>query len=589
MAKLGLRDLPVKKREEENLGLSDYANSLSEFVLKCETPLTISLQGDWGSGKTSLMNLVKENLSESNPGLPVIWFNTWQYAQFDLGDDLPISLISHVIREIGGEEGKSFAKSVRWLLSKAPKVGLIAGLGKKGGDAWEELTKTDDELDPTFQITKLREKLEDLVKKKCDDSQEDRLVIFVDDLDRLKPEKAVELLEVLKLFLDVSRCVFLLACDYQVVLQGVKAKFGVETEGKSFFDKIIQLPFSMPVGLYTTGKYIEDLLGRIGVEFGKEDLTHYVDLVTHSVGGNPRSLKRLFNSMLLLNLVAEKRGIFTLQGTDTEENKAEKQRILFAILCLQFSYEPVYNYLQTTSEKLDPSFFDSLKDAERFTQEKWFQDLQPAPDAKRLAAFMKVFFDAIQLEAEGDSKSLDDQEIANLLNLIKFSSITSTKAATAEQPYDAEERKRNKVMGEQICNEVNEKYKEMIGKLQTKFLTWQENKIDSIEVYLPMQVFEKELQLDFLFEKQKMRATFYSGNKGPRNNFYKLIKENFGHDYPDMQVSLNEGHFVCLLTIVFPPNIAWEERSARYREMVDTELGRLLPKLAATIGPQIGQ
>jgi hypothetical protein len=98
---------------------------------------------------------------------------------------------------------------------------------------------------------------------------------------------------------------------------------------------------------------------------------------------------------------------------------------------------------------------------------------------------------------------------------------------------------------------------------------------------------EKDLQLDFIFEKQKIWATFYSSNKGPRNKFYELIKESFSNDYPDMQVSLNEGHFVCLLRIDFLPNTAWEERSARYREMVDTELERILPKLAATIGPQI--
>jgi hypothetical protein len=586
MAKLGLRDLPVENIDEESLGLSDFASSLSEFVLKCETPLTISLQGDWGSGKTSLMNLVRENLRGSNPSLPVIWFNTWQYSQFDLGDDLPISLISHVIREIGSEEDKGFAKSVRWLLSKAPKVAAIAALGKKGGEAVEELTKTGDELDPTFQITSLRKKLEELVTKKCADNQEDRLVVLVDDLDRLKPEKAVELLEVLKLFLDVPHCVFMLACDYQVVLQGVKAKFGVETEGKSFFDKIIQLPFSMPIGLYNTGKYIENLLQRIGVEFGNEDLTHYVDLVTHSVGGNPRSLKRLFNSMLLLNLVAEKRGIFNTLGTAT---KADKQRILFAILCLQFSYEAVYNYLQRTTEGLSQSFFESSMDADRVMQEKWFQELPGSTNAKKLAAFIKVFFNAIQLKAEGELATLSNQEIANLLQLIKFSSITSTDAAMAEQPYDAEERWKNRDMGYRLCEEINKLHSNYLEQIKTKFTTYQARQSDAICVYSRINIENKHVNLEFVLDKAHILFFLTASNQWSRDYFLQWAKENCGDDYPNMKFFPNDYDFVYLLEEDFVPGTSWEARSARYREMVDTEMEIILPKLAASIGPLLGQ
>jgi hypothetical protein len=540
--------------------------------------LTISLQGDWGSGKTSLMNLVKENLWKSNRGLQVIWFNTWQYSQFDLGDDLPISLISHVIREIGGEEGKSFANSVRWLLSKAPKVAAIAALGKKGGEAVEELTKTRDELDPTIQITLLRQKLEDLVKKKCEDSQEDRLVIFVDDLDRLKPEKAVELLEVLKLFLDVPRLVFLLACDYQVVLQGVKAKFGVETEGKSFFDKIIQLPFSMPVGLYNTGKYIENLLQRIGVEFSKEDLIQYIDLVTHSVGGNPRSLKRLFNSMLLLNLVADRRGIFTLQGAVT---KPDKQRILFSILCLQFSFEPLYNYLQRTSEGLSQSFFESLMDVERLMQEKWFEELQPTTNAKKLVAFIRVFFNAIQLKAEGDLAVLSDKEIENLLQLIKFSSITSTDATAAEQTYDPEERKKNRDLGNQLCEAINKRHKTILNQIKDEFVISQARQSDGIIVWTTINFEDKHANLEFQLRKTKVYSYLTASNQRSRDYFIQWAKENCGDDYPGMQFFSTEYDFVYFKEEDFVPGTSWEERSARYQEMVHTELERILPKLAA--------
>ena len=572
--------------EEESLGLSDFASSLSEFVLKCETPLTISLQGDWGSGKTSLMYLINEELRRNNPNLPVIWFNTWQYSQFDLGDDLPISLISHVIREIGSEEDKRFAKNVRWLLGKVPKVAAIAAFGKKGGEAVEELTKTGEELDPTFQIKGLRKKLEELVTKKCEENQVDRLVVFIDDLDRLKPEKAVELLEVLKLFLDVPHCVFLLACDYQVVVQGVKAKFGVETEGKSFFDKIIQLPFSMPIGLYNMGKYIENLSQRIGVEFNKEDLNHYVDLVTYSVGGNPRSLKRLFNSMLLLNLVAEKRGIFSIQSAAT---KADKQRILFAILCLQFSYETIFHYLQRTTERVSQSFFELLMDAERLMQEKWFQELPGSINAKKLASFIKVFFNAIQLKAEGDMSTLSDQEIENLLQLINFSSITSTDTATAEQPYDPEERWKNRDLGYRLCEEMNKLHSKYLEKFNTKFTIYQARKSDAIVVYSKIHFKDKHVGVEFGLYKDRICFNLTASNQWSRDYFMQWAKANCADDCPNMQFFPTDYDFALLREENFGPGASWEVRSARFREMVETGVERILPKLAASLGTLMGQ
>ena len=81
---------------------------------------------------------------------------------------------------------------------------------------------------------------QELIDKKA--GEKGRVIIFVDDLDRLDPARAVELLEVLKIFLDCRKCVFVLAIDYGVVARGVKAKYGGDfndEKAKSFFDKII--------------------------------------------------------------------------------------------------------------------------------------------------------------------------------------------------------------------------------------------------------------------------------------------------------------------------------------------------------------
>ena len=58
MAKCGFQDTPIKKENEERLGLGEYAGALAEFIERCDTPMTISIQGDWGSGKTSMIHLI---------------------------------------------------------------------------------------------------------------------------------------------------------------------------------------------------------------------------------------------------------------------------------------------------------------------------------------------------------------------------------------------------------------------------------------------------------------------------------------------------------------------------------------------------
>lgn len=60
----GVTDLPIEKLADDNLHISNYIEGLSDFIRTCATPMTIALQGDWGTGKTSFMNLVIDHLEK---------------------------------------------------------------------------------------------------------------------------------------------------------------------------------------------------------------------------------------------------------------------------------------------------------------------------------------------------------------------------------------------------------------------------------------------------------------------------------------------------------------------------------------------
>ena len=93
------------------------------------------------------------------------------------------------------------------------------------------------------------------------------------------------------------------------MVKGLEHKFGKPTnenewEFRAFFDKIIQLPFMMPMGQYNIGKYIHELLVNIGFieDDGIIDNEEIKKIIMWTIGGNPRSIKRLVNSVSLIQI-----------------------------------------------------------------------------------------------------------------------------------------------------------------------------------------------------------------------------------------------------------------------------------------------
>jgi len=183
-------------------------------------------------------------------------------------------------------------------------------------------------------------------------------LFFIDDLDRIDPPVAVQILELLKNVFDIGNCIFILAIDFDVVVKGLKPKFGeyspaTEREFRSFFDKIIQVPFSMPVANYQVDGFLIDSLVRVGF-LGDEDSGDpvLVDALAFfcrsSIGTNPRSLKRLVNILSLVQLLKE---------ADETADGIQKQ-VDFALVCLQISFPRVYGFLaiEPDFKKWDASF-----------------------------------------------------------------------------------------------------------------------------------------------------------------------------------------------------------------------------------------
>ncbi|MBP3857244.1 MAG: hypothetical protein IK990_16700 [Ruminiclostridium sp.] len=190
-------------------------------------------------------------------------------------------MINVLLNELGCGKDKinRFTQGVLGFGKKAVKILTDSAIG---GEAAEIVGKvfSDNSFNYVEEIEKLKKEFQNSINEKMKKAGKSRIVIFIDDLDRLQPLRAVELLEVLKLFLDCKNVVFVLAVDCEIVTLGIRQKFGNnvdEEKGRSFFDKIIQLPFTIPVSNYDITNYIRNMLVRFDISTDDKEIEYYKD------------------------------------------------------------------------------------------------------------------------------------------------------------------------------------------------------------------------------------------------------------------------------------------------------------------------
>ena len=379
---IGVVDEPNPGANDDTLSIDRHAEALTEYIKYCDTPMTIGIQGEWGSGKTSLLFSIREAIGQED--FAQIWINSWEHSLLVTPEEALLKIINHIINEMivqsGQTRNENLREAAKGIMKGALRVGASMTIGVKGSQVVEEFL--DEESNA---IKKLRKQLEALADSIIQNKK--KIIVYVDDLDRIEPRNAVQILELLKNIFSIPHCVFVLAIDYQVVVKGLEDKFGKRTEEnewefRAFFDKIINLPFMMPMGQYNIGQYVSDLLTKIGYLDGGDDFTEEIStIISYSIGGNPRSLKRLVNSLALIDIFKNlgKKENEPMAEDDEESNpetedkyakqledEQRKDLLMFSLVCLQISYPEVYDLLDRMPDftKWDDDF------ATKITQKK---------------------------------------------------------------------------------------------------------------------------------------------------------------------------------------------------------------------------
>ncbi|MDP8208924.1 MAG: SUMF1/EgtB/PvdO family nonheme iron enzyme [Candidatus Electryonea clarkiae] len=313
-----LSDTPVGEAgRKDHLQFEPTATVLARGAVETSNPLTIGIFGEWGTGKTSLMRLIKEKIDKDKA--IAVWFNAWQYEK---EKHLIVPLVSTIstsksFNKFTNEASKSLKNALR---------SIAYGFSVKGKVGIPLVSEAEVNLSPKDMIERYQDLSKDSVigqslyfdafeelKKYSGSEGVPRIVVFVDDLDRCFPEKAVELLEGIKLVLNQPGFAFVLGVNDAIIQAFIRTKYqkdyGISGSlFEDYLDKIVQVKVPVPKRKSDEMKdYITDLLEDVEI-FDEDTKKIIIPLIAEAREQNPRSIVRLINRLIVSSRISNLEG-----------------------------------------------------------------------------------------------------------------------------------------------------------------------------------------------------------------------------------------------------------------------------------------
>ena len=368
---------------QDLLGYQVHADLLKKIILADEMlPISIGVFGNWGSGKSSLMLLLYDGIKEwkeANPACNIlqIQFNSWQFEDFDSTKLTVVeTILDSLKRDIAnrtdlGEKIDVFFQKIDFLKAgvfvlKKAFENLTPNRIKKWLPSKDDIDKItgDKEYNELFNevssgnSSKFIAKFRLIFEKLIEETEYKAIIVYIDDLDRCAPERIIDCLEAVKLFVNVKNTAFVIGADERIIEYAIKTHYPIEQEKEEisspfsdYLEKLIQLPYKIPrlsdneQETYITlllckntldrntfnnvhRKYVEfrrkDKHSKYNIENIKSHNTNIdfksiecmltiVPIMKQFLNGNPRQLKRFMNTLYVRKELATVAGFDTIQ------------------------------------------------------------------------------------------------------------------------------------------------------------------------------------------------------------------------------------------------------------------------------------
>lgn len=308
-------DRPVGSQSEDRLGFAPLAARLASALANqaATEGFVVGVEGRWGSGKSSLLKLTREAL-EALPEAArpiVVDFRPWLVGDRDALLGALFRRLATEIERIELQQGASTTQDLRKRRELTEKLRTYSARAEVFSSAlaalpvigpWAKLAarfaKAGKEIDTKVPLEQLKGELDEALGK-----LPRRVVITIDDVDRLEPTEVVELLRLVRSVADFRNVIYLLCYDGSIVARSIEAGLKVE-DGRAYLEKIVQAVVPVPVPeAFQLRRWLEEALSPMAAG-ASEDVRDRLRAVVDRTGGRwlttPRSVVRVLNAIRLL-------------------------------------------------------------------------------------------------------------------------------------------------------------------------------------------------------------------------------------------------------------------------------------------------
>ncbi len=352
-------DKPLVNPKDDELGYLAFAQNIANSILNMSPSdgLVISIYGNWGSGKSTVLNFIKYFLKKKNDNKHplIIDFNPWWFTGREGLTRLLIGLLSINLGKKDYKEVKKILAGFVEIVSNIPNVPV----GKAGDKFAEQLRGEPD-------LSALKEKINKLLLIK-----KQKILVIIDDIDRLSIDEIQDLFRSIKAVANFPNVIYLLAFDVNVVSSSLDKIF--PGSGKSYIEKIIQVPFELPLPDKEDIRRL--LFKKLDIIFQKSPLANldywtniYYECIDFFIN-TPRDIIRLTNALMS-----------TYPSIIGEVNPVD----FIAIETIRVFLPPLYEIIRVNKDTLTGitpfDFGASRKDKYRDIYQKWLDQM---PDQYR--------------------------------------------------------------------------------------------------------------------------------------------------------------------------------------------------------------
>ncbi len=309
-------DEPIETSEADRLGRSEFAHTLARRLLKTSSShqsFAVGILSPWGYGKTSFLNLIKDELKRY--GTICIDFSPWTYGKEN-----------NLIREFFTEMGKHLRRYADDLPRDMMEYAHI--LEKSESTSWLSILLS---LGSTGHSLEQQSNLLKQSLQKIDRP----IVVFIDDLDRLRGDEVMEILKLIRNAANFSGIKFVAAYDRNYLVEAIKNQ-NIESASR-YLEKIFQIEYTLPTFEHSRLiEYLNEECDRFIREVDKEELRQIID---------GRGRMKRFVKEELLSMRDVKRYANSLQNSYEKLAGNVVLCDLMNLEILRFMYKPVYDLL----------------------------------------------------------------------------------------------------------------------------------------------------------------------------------------------------------------------------------------------------